>query len=75
MMRKVLDKDKKLALTVTLNLKNFVENPESMEQWLSKSEVATVTDRISALLKELPAVDKKWDKPWWNTEVETPIIQ
>jgi hypothetical protein len=75
MMRKVLDKDKKLALTVTLNLKNFVENPESMEQWLSKSEVATVTDRISVLLKELPAVDKKWDKPWWNTEVETPIIQ
>jgi len=42
---------------------------------MSKSEVSTVTDRIKALLKELPIVDKKWDKPWWNTAVETPIIE
>jgi hypothetical protein len=34
-----------------------------------------VVERIEALLKELPTVDKKWDKPWWNTAVETPIIQ
>jgi len=73
-MRKILEKDTKLALTVTLNLKNLAEKPEVPRKWLSKSEVSTVTDRIGTLLRELPTVNKKWDKPWWNIEVETPII-
>jgi hypothetical protein len=34
-----------------------------------------VTGRIDSLFKELPKVDKKWDKPWWDTEVETPVIE
>jgi len=62
-------------LTVTLNLKNLVEKSDVLGKWMSKSEVSAVTDRINALLKELPTVDKKWDKPWWNTAVETPIIE
>jgi hypothetical protein len=74
-MRKILEKDKKLALTVTLNLKNIVEKADVLKRWMSKSEILTVTDRIQHLLKELPIVDKKWDKPWWNTAVETPIIE
>ena len=74
-MRKILEKDKKLALTVTLNLKNLVEKSDALRKWLSKGEVSTVTDRIMALLKELPVIDKKWDKPWWNTAVETPTIE
>jgi predicted nucleic acid-binding protein len=74
-MRRILDKDKKLALTVTLNLKNIVEKPDVLRKWMSKGEVSTVVDRVESLLKELPAVDKKWDKPWWNTAVETPIIE
>jgi len=74
-MRKILEKDKKLALTVTLNLKNLVEKSDILKRWMSKSEVSTVTDRIQSLLKELPVVDKKLDKPWWNTAVETPIIK
>jgi hypothetical protein len=74
-MRKILEKDKKLALTVTLNLKNLVEKSDALRRWISKGEVSTVTDRIGALLKELPTIDKKWDKPWWNTAVETPIIE
>jgi len=73
-MRKILEKDKKLALTAVLNLKNLDEKSDVLRKWMSKSEVSTVTDRIEALLKELPTVDKKWDKPWWNTAVETPII-
>jgi hypothetical protein len=52
-----------------------VERPEILPKWLSKSEAATVISRVEALFKELPKVDKKWDKPWWDTEVETPIIQ
>jgi hypothetical protein len=74
-LRKVLEKDKKLALTVTLNLKNLIENSDVLKKWMSKSEVSRVIDKIGALLKELPIVDKKWDKPWWNTAVETPAIE
>jgi hypothetical protein len=74
-MRKVLEKDQKFALTTTLNLENLMEKPDVLKRWIKKSEAATVTDRIQTLLKELPRVDKKWDKPWWNTAVETPIIE
>jgi len=73
-MRKILDRDKKLALTVTLNLRNIVERPEVLGRWLSKREVATITERIGLLIKDLPVVDKRWDKPWWDTAVETPQI-
>jgi len=72
-LRKIL-KDEKLAMTVTLNLRNVIEHPDVLARWLSRSEVSTVVDRIGALLRDLPRVDKKWDKPWWNTAVETPAI-
>jgi len=74
-LRKAFEKDNKLALSVTLNIRNLVEKPEILAKWLSKNDVVTVTSRIDALFKELPKVDKQWDKPWWDTEVETPIIQ
>ncbi len=74
-MRKFLGRDNKLALTVTLNLKNIVERPDALKKWMSKSEISAVTERIERLLKELPLVNKKWDKPWWNTAVETPTIK
>jgi hypothetical protein len=74
-MRKAFEKDKKLALTVTLNIRNLLERPAILAKWLSKNEAATVTGKIEALFKELPKVENKWDKPWWDTEVETPIIQ
>jgi len=71
---KVLEKDQKFALTATLNLLNLVEKPWMLETWVKKSEAATVVDRIQTLLERLPKADKKWDKPWWNTAVETPLI-
>jgi hypothetical protein len=74
-MRKSFDQDKKLALSVTLNIMNLVERREILARWLSKNEVAAVAAKIELLFKELPRVDKKWDKPWWDTEVETPIIE
>lgn len=75
LMRSAFDKDKKLALTVTLNLKNLLERPEILAKWLSRNEASTVASKIEALLKELPKVEHKFDKPWWDTEVETPEIQ
>jgi len=74
-MAKVLDKDKKFALTVTLNLKNIVEREDVLRKWLNSGQIQCVIDRIESLLKELPYVDKKWDRPWWNTAVETPTIE
>jgi hypothetical protein len=74
-MRKIFEGDKKLGLTVTLNLRNLAEKPEVLRKWLSEGEVSIVTEGIMVLLKELPVIDKKWDKPWWNTAVETPVIE
>ena len=74
-MKKALEKDRKLALTVTLNLQNLANRTEFMEKWLKKSDATTISNRINELLKYLPKVDKKWDKPWWNTAVETPMIE
>jgi len=73
-MRKSLERDKKLALTVTLNLRNLTERPETLKKWMTKNEISTVKDRIESLLQVLPNIDKTWDKPWWNTAVETPKI-
>jgi hypothetical protein len=73
-MRRVLEKDKKLALTVMLNLQNMAERTELLEKWLKAGDASKVVDRIYALLDALPKAESKWDKPWWNTGVETPII-
>jgi hypothetical protein len=74
-LRRILDKDKKFALTATLNLRNIVDRTDLLGKWMSKNEISKVTSGIELLLKELPVVDKKWDKPWWDTAVETPIIE
>lgn len=73
-MRKLLEKDKKMALTVALNLQNLAVRTELLEKWLKSSEVSLVVDRIQILVGALPKVDKKWGKPWWNTAVETPKV-
>jgi hypothetical protein len=74
-MRKILEKDRKMALTVMLNLQNVMRRVHLLEKWLTQDEVSTIADRIQNLLSALPKIDKKWDKPWWNTSVETPKIE
>jgi hypothetical protein len=71
-MRSFSGVDKKLNLTVSLNLLNLAEKPEVLERWLGRNEIAAATDRVKELLRHLPRVDEKWNKPWWNTAVETP---
>jgi hypothetical protein len=53
----------------------MMERTELLRKWLDKNESATVIDRLNTLLNVLPRVDKRWDKPWWNTAVETPLIE
>jgi len=72
-LRKIL-KDEKLALTVTLNLKNLLDHPDVIGRWVNRSEVSAITERVSSLLKEFPKINKQWSNPWWNTAVETPVM-
>ncbi|MEM3670266.1 MAG: hypothetical protein QW767_00765 [Thermoprotei archaeon] len=70
---KIIGHDKKLALTVRLNLKQIVGNNVFLESvGLSRSEIMLTEDTVEDVLKKLPAVDENWGKPWWNTDVESP---
>ncbi|UCE28681.1 MAG: hypothetical protein JSV85_05225 [Candidatus Bathyarchaeota archaeon] len=74
-MARVLRKDKKFAVTCRLNLQNVYDHPEILKGFgLTKAQVSTVEDRVGILLKAIPVVNAQWDKPWWNTQVETPKI-
>ncbi len=73
--RRMYDKDRKLALSVSLNIANLVDNPVILPKWLSKQDIGIVTSRVDAVLDEVPKFDRKWDKAWWDTEVETPVIE
>jgi hypothetical protein len=74
-MARAIGKDKKLALTVTLNLSNLVDRVEKLQEWLNDAELSTVITRLNELLTYLPKIEKKWDTPWWNVDVETPSTE
>jgi len=73
-LRRALD-DRKLLLTVRLNLENLV----SAENWmktrgLNGHQISRVHETGRRILSALPVVDQAWSKPWWNTNVETPLV-
>lgn len=71
--RDKLKKDKRLLLTVRLNLENLKRVSDYIfTKEVGSSRVENVKDKISQILKYIPSIDKKWDKPWWNVSVETP---
>lgn len=72
---KVLEKDNKLAMTVTMNLSNLTVRVGKLQEWLNDSELSTVLTRLNELLRLLPKIDKKWNRPWWNVDVETPSLK
>ncbi len=68
-----LKKDKKLALTVRLNLENMVDVVDHVfSKEVGSSRAGNVKDKLQEILNYIPKVDKKWNKPWWNVSVETP---
>jgi hypothetical protein len=74
-MKKILSSDKKLLKTVRLNLANILHNQDFLEATgASSSQISDITTKIEELLEQLPTSDKKWSKPWWNLDVETPEI-
>ena len=74
--KSILSKDKKFALTVRLNLQNLIDQADLLKrEGLSAFDINKIVNRASEILKEIPLVDKKWEKPWWNVDVETPKIR
>jgi len=72
---RLVGKDEKLNLTVRLNLENILRNAERLRaKGLSEGQLSKLEAGVQALLRALPPVDKKWSKPWWNVDVETPVI-
>lgn len=73
--KEVLQRDKKFALTFRLNLQNIVEKPQILKDLkISGSTVSKITDGIRRILEVVPVIDRKWETPWWNADVETPDI-
>jgi hypothetical protein len=74
-MRKILEKDKKFALTFRLNLENILRNEAVLQEiGFSKADITKFFSRIQKVLEIVPKVEKKWSNPWWNVDVETPQI-
>jgi len=74
-MVKALRKDEKLRLTVRLNLESLLRNAHVPTSHGAADEVANcVRKKLEVLLHEIPPVEKKFKKPWWEEAVETPTV-
>jgi hypothetical protein len=73
--RNVLERDKKFALTFRLNIESLLKNEEHFKEiGLASSSIETIFSRAKKVLEAVPTNDKKWSNPWWNEDVETPHI-
>lgn len=71
----VLKKDSRFALTCRLNLENLTKRREWMlSKGLTEEQAARVIKHARKILATIPEQEKAWNKPWWNTDVETPLI-
>lgn len=74
--KKTLKNNKKFSLTFQLNLNNLVNRLDILRrEGLNSSQLNKIMEVANQILKGLPIVDKKWEKPWWNIDIETPKIR
>jgi len=72
---RILEKDKKFAITFRLNLENMLRNENMLREiGVPNADITKILSRIQNVLDAIPKVDKKWSNPWWNVDVETPQI-
>jgi len=70
-----LERDRKFMLTFRLNLESLLTKEQYLKTLrLSNRDISLIFSRVEATLKSIPSVEKKWDNPWWNQEIETPVI-
>jgi hypothetical protein len=73
--RNVLGRDKKFALTFRLNIESLLRNENHFKEiGLSDSSIETIFSRANRVLEAVPENERKWSDPWWNEDVETPHI-
>jgi len=73
--RRILEKDRKFALTFRLNLESILRNEAILRKiGIPSSDITRVFDRIQSILDATPRIEKRWSNPWWNVDVETPQI-
>lgn len=72
---RLLERDRKFALTFRLNLENVLRNEAILKGLgISSSDISKIFSRIQRVLDATPKIDKKWSNPWWDVDVETPQI-
>jgi len=71
-MARALERDRKLSLTVRLNLQNMLNNIDTIKDFgVTEDKMQIIRSRLEILLKEVPNQElTEWKKPWWNTFVE-----
>lgn len=72
---RVLGHDEKFALTVKLNLSNIRRNSALIRSWgVVEADLQRIEIKLDNLLSAIREPGKKWSKPWWNIDVETPKV-
>jgi len=71
----MISKDQKFTLTFRLNIENILERFEFLRsKGMSERQLSRVAEAAHGILGALPDSKKRWDKPWWNTDVDTPTV-
>jgi len=74
--KKILGNDKKFTLTFRLNLHNLIDRADMLKnEGLNASDINKIISKAMQILEKIPTIDKRWEKPWWNVDVETPKIR
>ena len=70
-----LRKDSRFALTCRLNLENLTRRREWMlARGMTEEQASRLIKHARKVLAAIPEQGKGWNKSWWNTDVETPLI-
>ncbi len=70
-----LRKDEKLLQTLRLNLENLCVRKDWLRsRGISDNQISRMDESLKDVLEALPKKEKKWDKPWWNKDVDTPSV-
>jgi len=74
-LRRILERDRKFALTFRLNLENILRNENTLREiGVPSQDITRIFARIHSVLDATPKIEKRWNNPWWNVDVETPQI-
>jgi hypothetical protein len=71
----LLSSDEKLLLTFRLNLENLAHRVDWLRgKGLSKGQLSRIEESLNIIARMLPNREKRWDKPWWNKDIDTPKV-